>query len=254
MENENQEMSTQYSEMNEEELQKVDIRNAQVVRRQFFSHMKENIVTFRPNGIQFNTACISRFTDVTHILLLVDWERKWFIIKPCLPDDKDGQRWCNSSEKGRKPRFITGSAFGTRMYDRMGWCKGKAYKVCGTLALQLDKEDELIMVFEMNDAEEYPLTSKSRKSAGVDDSELSTEELESLNEFERQKELERQEREKAKAEGRDIRTKKKRDHFPEEWGNNLGINYENHETRIVFPHLPENAKEAEQMGLSLFNQ
>jgi hypothetical protein len=88
-------------------------------------------------------------------MLLVDWDKKWFIIKPCDPDDKDAQRWCTSGDKGRKPRFITGVPFGDRMYGKMGWCKGKAYKVCGTLALQLDKEDELIMVFELNDAEEY---------------------------------------------------------------------------------------------------
>lgn len=253
MENENQQLNRQYPEMTEEELRKVDIRNAQVVRRQFFSHMKECIVTFRPNGLQFNTACISRFENITHIMLLVDWEKKWFIIKPCDPDDKDAQRWCTIGDKGRKPRFITGVPFGDRMYGKMGWCKGKAYKVCGTLALQLDKEDELIMVFELNDAEEYALTSKSRKSAGVDDSELTAEELAALNEFEKQKELERIEREKAKAEGRDTRRPKKKDRFPESWGDSLGVSYEQHQTRIEFPHLPSTSQEAEQMGMSLFD-
>ena len=252
MENEIQQQNEQCLEMTEEELRKVEIRNAQVVRRQFFSHMKECIVTFRPNGIQFNTACISRFEGITHVMLLVDWEKKWFIIKPCDPDDKDAQRWCSTGDKGRKPRFITGAPFGDRMYGRMNWCKGKAYKVCGTLALQLDKEDELIMVFELNDAEEYALTSKSRKSAGVEDSELSAEDLAALIEFEKQKELERIEREKAKAEGRDTRRTKKKEHFPESWGDGLGVNYGQHQARIEFPHLPKNGLEAEQMGLSLF--
>lgn len=246
-------LNNQFLADEDEELKVVDIKNAHVIRRQYFSHMKENIVTFKPNGIQFNTSCIMRFSDVTHVLLMIDWDKRWFIIKPCHPDDKDGQRWCNIKGEKHVTRFITGAPFSERLYKRLAWSKGNSYKVCGTLARQLDKEDELILVFELDDAEDYPMTKKSRKSAGVDDSELTAEALAALDEFEKQKELERVEREAAKAEGRETRRSKKRDHFPTGWGEELGVKYDDHQTRIEFPHLPENNQEAAKMGMSLFD-
>ncbi len=246
-------LNSQFLGMVDEEMREVDIRGAEVVRRQFLSHMKESMVTFRPNGLQFNTYCIAGFTDVTHVLLMVDWEKGWFIIKPCDPDDRDGQRWCNIKGTERKPRFITGKPFAERLYKKLGWCFGKSYKICGTYARQIDKQDEIIMVFEFKEAEEYMLTKKSRASAGVDDAEITVEDLAKLEEFEKQKELEKQEREAAKVEGREYkRSRRKKSRFPKEWDDSLGVKYEDHQTKIEFPHLPSNGKEAEQMGLSFF--
>ena len=173
-----QQLNNQFLGMADEELRVVDIKGAEVVRRQFFSHMRESMVTFRPNGLQFNTHCIAGFTGVTHVLLLADWDNGWFIIKPCSPDDRDGQRWCIEKGTDRKPRFISGKVFARKLYKRLGWCMGKSYKICGTYARQLDKEDEIIMVFEFKEAEEFMLTKKTRESAGIDDSELKPEDHE----------------------------------------------------------------------------
>ena len=252
MEQSIRQLGNQYLGITEEELIEVDIRGAEVVRRQFLSHIKDIMVTFRPNGLQFNTCCIAGFTAVTHVLLMVDWENGWFIIKPCDPDDRDGQRWCVVKGTERKTRFITGKAFAERLYKKLGWCFGKSYKICGTYARQMDKQDEIIMVFEFKDAEDYMLTKKTRMSAGVDDAEISSEDLSKLEEYEKQRELEKREREAAKAEGREVKRSRKKDHFPEEWENTLGVKYEDHQTKIEFPHLPSDGKEAEQMGLSIF--
>ena len=252
MEQNYQQLEKQFLGMDGEELRIVDLHGAEVVRRQFLSHIKDSMVTFRPNGLQFNTCCIAGFKDVTHVLLMVDWENGWFIIKPCDPDDRDGQRWCIVKGEERKTRFITGKAFAERLYKKLGWCFGKSYKICGTYARQMDKQDEVIMVFEFKDAEDYMLTRKTRMSAGVDDEEISVEDLSKLEEFEKQRELEKKEREAAKSEGRDYRRSRKKSHFPEEWENSLGVKYEDHQTKIEFPHLPSDGKEAEQMGLSIF--
>jgi len=152
-----------------------------------------------------------------------------------------------------KVEIYHGKTFAERLYKKLGWCFGKSYKICGTYARQLDKHDEVVMVFEFKDAEDYMLTRKSRESAGVDDAELSTEDLTKLEEFEKQKELEKQEREAAKAEGREYkRSRRKKSHFPEEWEDSLGVKYEDHQTKKEFPHLPSDGKEAERMGMSLF--
>jgi hypothetical protein len=252
MEQNNQQQEERFLGMEDEELRIVDLNGAEVVRRQFLSHIKDSMVTFRPNGLQFNTCCIASFKNVTHVLLMVDWDNGWFIIKPCDPDDRDGQRWCVIKGTERKTRFITGKAFAERLYKKLGWCFGKSYKICGTYARQKDKQDEIIMVFEFKDAEDYMLTRKTRISAGVDDAEINAEDLSKLEEFEKQRELEKKEREVAKAEGREFKKSRKKNHFPEEWENSLGVKYEDHRTKIEFPHLPSDAKEAEQMGMSIF--
>ncbi len=252
IEQEKQDLNVKFAEMLDEQPPVVDIKGAIVIRRQYFSHMKECIVTFRPNGLQFNTTCINYFEGVTHILLMIDWEKRWFIIKPCHPDDKDGQRWCSIKNGGRKTRMISGKDFAERLYKKMNWCKGKYYKACGTLARQIDVDDELILVFEMEDAEDFPMTRKARKTAGVDDAEISIDELANLDEFERQKELDKKERELAKAEGRETRKSKRSSHFPESWGDSMGVPYDQHQTRIEFPHLPSTGDEAIKAGLGLF--
>lgn len=252
--NENQELEKYSLEQNDESIPEVDIKKAVVIRRQFFSHMKDMMVTFRPNGVQFNTSCISFFTDVTHVFLLIDWGQNWFIIKPCQPNDRDGQRWCNIKDGIRKPRLISGKDFAERLYKKMEWCKGSCYKVCGTLAKQIDTDDELILVFELKDAEEYPMTRKSRKTAGVDDAEISQDDLAKLDEFEKQKELEKQERKLAKAEGRETRKTRRKSHFPKCWDDSFGVAYEQHTPRIEFPHLPGTGDEARRSGMSLFKE
>ena len=255
MEFDNQKLIKTYMEEFHEAPPEVGINGAHVIRRQYFSHMKDWNVTFRPNGLQFNTACINFFEGVTHILLMVDWDHQWFIIKPCDPDDKDGQHWCTVEGEARKTRMISGKDFAERFFKKMDWCKGKYYRVCGTLARQLDTDDELIMVFELKDAEDFPMTRKSRQNAGVDDEEIKPDDLERLDEFERQKELEKQERARAKVEGRETkRSRKKKDHFPESWGDSLGVRYDQHQTKIEFPHLPSTGEEVKQMGMDFFNE
>ncbi len=238
----------------DEELKNIDISKAEVIRRQFFSHMKDCMVTIRPNGIQFNTTCISRFEGVTHILMMVDWERNWFIIKPCDPEYKDGQRWCTIKDNERKPRLITGKPASERIYKRLGWCLGKMYKICGTPAIQLDSQDELIMVFEFKDAEDYMLTKKSRLSAGVDDKEINAEDLTKLEDYEKQLEIERQERKQAKEKGRGIKKGQKKGHFPEEWNDSMGVSFDQYKARVEFPHLPANSQEAVSMGMSFLEE
>jgi len=55
-----QRFSTALLGVSEEELPRISLKGSEIVRRQFLSHMKENIVTLRPDGIQFNNSCITR--------------------------------------------------------------------------------------------------------------------------------------------------------------------------------------------------
>lgn len=58
----------------------VNISQMEVVRRQYLSHIKDNSVTIRPDGIQFNTACIVRMEDVVHIQMIIGRQQRWLVI------------------------------------------------------------------------------------------------------------------------------------------------------------------------------
>lgn len=134
-------------------LPRISLKGTEVVRRQYLSHIKDNVVNIRPDGIQFNTACITRMENVVYIQIMIDRKRKWMIVRGCDEEDRDAQRWCNIKEEGRKPRKITGKDFAIRIYRMMQWNRGYYFKVCGSFAVRDDKEDELLLVFELEESE-----------------------------------------------------------------------------------------------------
>lgn len=206
-----------------EEMPRVSLKQVDMVRRQYLSHIREAMVTIRPDGIQFNNSCIVKMPDVVYIQLFIDRGKRHLIIKGCDEYDKDGQRWCSEKNDRRQSRKITGRPFCEKVYKMMAWSKGYYYKICGVPALQEDDEDELLFVFELEDFERYALTAKSRKAAGVEDEDLSEAEL-----------LKLAEEEKAK------KTSKKKGKFPEAWGTeSFGPSAEVHSNRIVIPKLSE---------------
>ncbi len=169
------EINTQLLGITKEELPEIDLSNFQVVRREFFSHIKEAIMTIRPNKISFNNSCIAKMPGVTHVFIGVDINAGTLIIRAADELDKDAQRWCNVKEEKRVSREITGKKFADMLYRDMGWSKRYYYKFCGTPALRKDADDELIFVFNLNDKQIFPMTEKSRIAAGVTDETLDIE-------------------------------------------------------------------------------
>ncbi len=169
------EINTQLLGVTKEELPEIDLSNFQVVRREFFSHIKEAIMTIRPNKISFNNSCVAKFEDTTHIFIHLDIPSATLVIRKANEMDKDAQRWCNVKDGKRVSREITGKPFCNRIYRDMQWSKKYYYKFCGTPALQKDEEDELVFVFNLNDRQIFPLTEKGRLAAGVTEEELQIE-------------------------------------------------------------------------------
>lgn len=217
-----------------DELKRVSLSGAEIVRRQYLSHIKEAMVTIRPDGVTFNNSCIAKMLDTYYIHFFIDRKQKLMIVRACEENDKDGQRWCNEKDGTRKSRKITGRPFCIRLYQMMGWSRGYYYKVCGTPALQEDDEDELLFVFELNEYECYALTAKARKDAGVSDDELDEEELRELNEQEQAS------WEQARAEGRKVPKPMKRERLPKSWDDDsFGPKYSEHSNRVNIPRIEE---------------
>ena len=68
--------------------QSFSYENFRVIRKELFAHLRDPALTIRPDSITFNTACINKLEDVSHIKIYIDHNAKQLAIKDCDPDDK----------------------------------------------------------------------------------------------------------------------------------------------------------------------
>lgn len=214
------------------DMERVSLEGAEIVRRQYLSHIKEAMLTVRPDGITFNNACIAKMLDTYYIQIFIEPSKKRLIIRGCDENDMDGQKWCNEKNGSRKSRKITGRPFCTKLYSMMEWSKGYYYKICGTPALRMENEDELLFVFDLTEAECYLLTKKARDKAGVTQEVLNEEEMNRLD-AEKAQEFKNQ---LLQGNQPEIPT---RERYPESWNDSFGPTAAEHVDRVVVPLLTE---------------
>ncbi len=216
-----------------DEILRADFRETEIISRELMSHIKDLQVTIRPDGIQFNNSCITLFDDVTYVLLGIDKDNKWLVVNECERDDIDGQRWCKTKNEKRETRKISCRLNSDRIYRLMDWNKGYYYKVLGTLALQEDEEDIPYLVFDMKKYDQRMLTEKGRAAAGIEDSDVGEKELAKIRLAE-----EIYAKEKAEAEARGAKPKRRRKHIIGGLDeNSFGTPRKNHKSRLKMSKL-----------------
>ena len=65
-------INTQLLGIPKDEIIRIEVSEAEVVRRQYLSHIREPQVTIRPDGIQFNNSAIQMLEGAVYIYLMVD--------------------------------------------------------------------------------------------------------------------------------------------------------------------------------------
>ena len=162
----------------EDNIRREDYRESEILSSTLRLNIKDPQVTIRPDGIQFNNACVRLFEDVMYIYIGYDRDRKWLVINACERDDIDSQRWCNDKDGKLESRKITGRDNAERIYRMMGWNKGYYYKSVGVLSIQEgDDSWEPYVLFELENNHQHALTEKGRAAAGVTDEDVGEEEL-----------------------------------------------------------------------------
>ena len=56
--------------------QSFSYENFRVIRKELFAHLRDPALTIRPDSITFNTACINKLEDVSHIKIYIDHNAK----------------------------------------------------------------------------------------------------------------------------------------------------------------------------------
>ena len=222
-----------------DQIPRVNLDNAQVISRQFLSHIREPMLTIRPDGIQFNQAAITRLPDTLYILPSVDKEKKVIYVQCSDEDEMDSQKWANLKDDKRQARKITGRELGAKIYRLMGWNKGYYYKAYGSLALREDEDDILVLCFELQFADKNYLTEKAREDLNIRVEDLG-DEADRILEEDKRRRLEQENREKAKREGTIPEKKKDTTMHSDRFGDDdFGLRFGEYQRRIRIPRTKE---------------
>lgn len=129
-----------------------DFAGFQVVRREFFAHLREPSCTFNNCKFYVNAACLTRFPTSDYVQVLVNRQKKILALRPCPEAAKDSFQWCNESKGKRKPKQITCKLFYAKIVAMMDWNPNHRYKLLGQI---IHSNDEYLLAFDLTATEVY---------------------------------------------------------------------------------------------------
>lgn len=124
----------------------------QVVRREFFAHLREPSATFSDCKFSVNSACINKFPDADAVQVLINQDSRIMALMPCDENAKDSFIWCKISKGKRQPKPITCRLFFAKIVDMMGWNPNYRYKMLGKV---IQANGEKLIAFDFNAVETY---------------------------------------------------------------------------------------------------
>lgn len=129
-----------------------DFDGFQVVRREFFAHLREPSVSFNNCKFSVNASCLSKFPETEYVQVLVNRDSKILALRPCEEGDRDSFRWCNLVKGKRKPKAITCKLFFAKIFSLMDWNPQYRYKLLGRL---IHANGEYLLAFDLTATEVY---------------------------------------------------------------------------------------------------
>ena len=129
-----------------------DFDGFQVVRREFFAHIKEPSVSFNNCKSSVNSACIAKFPDTEFVQVMVNRNTKILALRPCDEGARDSYPWCYYSKGRRKPKAITCKLFFAKIVSLMDWNPNYRYKLLGRV---IHANGEYLLAFDLTATEVY---------------------------------------------------------------------------------------------------
>ena len=132
-----------------------DFGDFQVVRREFFAHLREPSISFNNCRISVNSACLTKFPHTEYVQILINRNTKILALRPCKEGERDSFPWCYESKGKRKPKQVTCKLFFAKIFTLMGWNPDFRYKLLGTV---IHSKGEYLLAFDLSSTEVYQKT------------------------------------------------------------------------------------------------
>ncbi|MBQ7504705.1 MAG: hypothetical protein IJT79_05240 [Ruminococcus sp.] len=130
----------------------------QVVRREFFAHLREPAVSFNKCKFYVNSACLKRFPNTDYVQVLINRERKIMALHPCSDSTRDSFAWCSVTKDGkRKPKQTTCKLFFAKIMQMMDWNPDYRYKMLGKM---IKANGQYLIAFDLTATEVYQRKAK----------------------------------------------------------------------------------------------
>jgi len=126
----------------------------QVVRGEFFAHLREPSITFNKQRVSLNTACLNRLPDVNYVKILVNPAELKLVVQPSSENERDSFIWCSQSAK-RKPKQVICRVFYGKIMELMNWNTDYRYKLLGKL---IQSNTEYLFAFDLTSPEVFQST------------------------------------------------------------------------------------------------
>lgn len=137
-----------------EEANDFDYNGFQVVRSEFFAHLREPAITFNQGKITINSACLKKLPHVDFAQILINRQTKSLAIRPCQESEIFSFQWCSYRQRDnrRQPRQITCKLFFMKLCAMMNWNPDYRYKLLGKL---IHSNDEYLFLFDLTATETF---------------------------------------------------------------------------------------------------
>lgn len=132
-----------------------NLEEFQVVRREFFAHIREPAVTFNNRKFYVNSACLSKFPNTDYVQALINPHTKILALRPCSENERGSFQWCSLGRGKRKPKQTTCTLFFLKMFDMMNWDPDHRYKMLGNI---IRANGEYLIAFDLTSTEVYQRT------------------------------------------------------------------------------------------------
>lgn len=132
-----------------------NLEEFQVVRREFFAHIREPAVTFNNRKFYVNSACLSKFPNTDYVQALINPHTKILALRPCRENERGSFQWCSLGHGKRKPKQTTCTLFFLKMFDMMNWDPDHRYKMLGNI---IRANGEYLIAFDLTSTEVYQRT------------------------------------------------------------------------------------------------
>lgn len=131
----------------------IDLGEYEIVRPEFFAHVKEPALTVNVDKIGVNAACVRLMPDVEYVQILVNSKEKKLLLKPCDEVEITGYRWGRTKDGKRYPSQRTGEPFVLTLCKIMDWNPDYRYKVLGKM---VQANGQALIAFDLTSSECFP--------------------------------------------------------------------------------------------------
>jgi len=127
-----------------------DLEGYQIVRSHFLSSVALGpAISITNKSVTFNTGCVRKFTDVSHIQILLHPADRKIAIRPCEERDVYKVNWRPDPESPLYSKTFVCRHFASALFEIMDWNPDYIYRIRGMWAARGNDE---IIVFDLSEA------------------------------------------------------------------------------------------------------